>query len=70
MKFLLILHLCSVVTQTCPNMMHPQKVYNSWAECSKAGYDLVQSTFDKLDKNVVNKQKLALKFECKEISSI
>ncbi len=50
-------------------MMYPKKVYNSWSECSKAGYDLVQSTFDKLDKNVVNQQKLALRFECKELST-
>jgi len=69
MKFLLILHLCSVVTQTCPNMMYPQKMYNTWSECANAGYEKAQITFSKLDKNVVNQQKLAIKFECKEISS-
>ena len=50
-------------------MMYPQKVYNTWSECANAGYEIAQITFDKLDKNVVNKQKLAIKFECKEISS-
>jgi len=69
MKFLLILHLCSAVTQTCPNMMYPQKVYDSWSECANAGYATAQITFSKLNKNVVNKQKLAIKFECKEIST-
>ena len=38
MKFLLVLHLCSFVTQTCPNMMHPKGVYNSWYECAVEGY--------------------------------
>ena len=55
MKFLLVLHLCSMVTQTCPNMMYPQKVYESWSECIDVGYKISQLTFDKLDKNVVNK---------------
>ncbi len=69
MKFLLVLHLCSMITQTCPNMMYPQKVYESWSECIDVGYKISQLTFNKLDKNVVNKQKLAIKFECKEIST-
>ena len=50
-------------------MMYPQKVYESWSECIDAGYKISQLTFNKLDKNVVNKQKLAIKFECKEIST-
>jgi hypothetical protein len=49
--------------------MYPQKVYDSWAECANAGYATAQITFSKLDKNIVNKQKLAIKFECKEIST-
>lgn len=69
MKFLLVLHFCSMITGTCPNMMHPQKVYNTWSECAIAGYEVSLLTFNKLDKNVVNQQKLAIKFECKEITS-
>lgn len=69
MKFLLVLHLCSVVTATCPNMMHPKKIYNSWDECAIAGYELSLATFTKLNKNEVNQHKLAIKFECKEMAS-
>jgi len=69
MKFLLILHLCSVVAQTCPDMMYPRQIYNTWSDCANAGYELAQETFDKLDKNLVNQRKLAIKFECREISS-
>ncbi len=50
-------------------MMYPQKVYDTWSECANTGYEMAQITFSKLDKNIVNKQKLAIKFECKEISS-
>ena len=50
-------------------MMYPQKVYDSWSECANAGYAMAQITFSKLNINVVNKQKLAIKFECKEIST-
>ena len=69
MKFLLVLHLCSVVTATCPNQMFPQKIYNSWDECAIAGYELSLAAFTKLNKNEVNQHKLAIKFECKEMAA-
>ena len=67
MKFLLVLHLCSALTGTCPNMMHPQGTYDTWFECANEGYKVSGKIYKELDINVANKQKLAIKFECKEL---
>jgi len=69
MKFILIIHFCSMLTQTCPNMMNPQTTFDTWYECAIAGYEIAGKTFRNINKNVTNKQKLAIKFECKELQS-
>jgi hypothetical protein len=69
MKYLLILHLCSIVTQTCPNMMYPKQIYNSWVDCATAGYQIAGETFKKVNKDIAEIKKLAIKFECKQVSS-
>lgn len=67
MKFLLVLHLCSFITQTCPNMMYPQGTYDTWSDCAAAGYVLSGKYFSEFDENLVNKEKIAIKFECKDL---
>jgi len=67
MKFLLVIHLCSFLTQTCPNMMHPRETFDTWSDCAIAGYETSAEIFSGIDKNVANKQKLAIRFECKEL---
>ena len=67
MKYLLVLHLCSFLTQTCPGMVHPQGKYDSWKECAIAGYKISGDTMATIPKDKINKGKLAIKFECIEI---
>jgi len=69
MKFILILHLCSLLNQTCPGAMYPREVYPSHFDCAVAGYTQAKELIEKMPKNVVNQQKLAIKFECKELQS-
>ena len=68
MKYLLILHMCSFLTQTCPGMIHPQGTYDSWKECAIAGYKIAGDTIAKMPKKEINQHKLAIKFECLEIT--
>jgi len=67
MKYLLVLHLCSFLTQTCPGMVYPQGKYDSWKECAIAGYTISGDTMATMPKDQINKGKLAIKFECIEI---
>ena len=54
MKFLLVIHLCSFLTQTCPNMMHPRETFDTWSDCAMAGYQTYAEIFSGIDKNVAN----------------
>ena len=67
MKFLLILHICSFVSQTCPGMLQPAGVYNSWHECAMDGYKKGGEYIANAPKEQVNRHKIAVKFECKPI---
>ena len=67
MKYLLILHMCSFLTQTCPGMIHPQGMYDSWKDCANAGYELAGKMMKKMPENEINQHKLAIKFECMEV---
>ncbi len=67
MKYLLILHMCSFLTQTCPGMMYPNGLHDTWLQCSQEGYKKAAELINSLDPDVVNANKIAIKFECKEI---
>ena len=54
----------------CPGSSYMPYEFNSHLECTLAGYQLSYKTLEDLDKNTVNKQKLAIKFECKQVPSI
>ena len=69
MKFILILHVCSLLNQACPGSMYPREIYPSHYDCAIAGYTQARELFEKLPKDVVNQQKLAIKFECRELQS-
>jgi len=69
MKFILILHVCSLLNQACPGSMYPREVYPSHYDCAIAGYEAAKKALLTMPKDVINQQKLAIKFECKEIQS-
>ena len=45
-------------------------MYNSWYECSRAAHKESLKMISKLGYRVVNKDKIAMKYRCKEASSI
>tara|TARA_R100001163_G_C4905454_1_gene92120 strand:+ start:323 stop:556 length:234 start_codon:yes stop_codon:yes gene_type:complete len=75
MKYILILYMCSTMTNLCPNSSISGYQFDSHYDCVDAGYAIAQSTYRNLnkleewDKNYINENKIVIKFECKEISS-
>ena len=74
MKYILILYMCSTMTNLCPNSSISGYQFDSHYDCVDAGYAIAQSTYRNLnaleewDKDYINKNKIVIKFECKEIS--
>ena len=75
MKFILILHLCSVVTGKCMESSIPGLTYTSHYDCALGGYKMAYKTFQVLKDDDyygldrINDEKIAIKFECKEIDT-
>ncbi len=76
MKFVLLLHVCSFLNTATPICTATHVVpleFNSHYDCVNAGYSIAQKTFRDLkkledwDKPDFEKQKIVVRFECKEI---
>ena len=65
-KFVLILHLCSGITGVCFDNQYIGELPDHYT-CVKAGYIQAYKSFETLDKEEINEQKLAIRFECKEL---
>lgn len=76
MKYLLILYMCSLNTSQCPSNLVSGFSFNSHYDCINAGYAVAQKTFRNLqeyeewDIEYINKNKIVIKFECKEIGDV
>ena len=76
MKYILILYMCSMNTGQCPSNSISGYQFNTHYDCVNSGYALAQSTFRNLqeleewDQEYINKNKIVIKFECKQINSI
>ena len=67
MKFILIIWVCSFLGgQTCMASIQSPIIYNSWYECSRAAHQESLKLMSKLGYTVVNKDKIGLKYRCKE----
>ncbi len=67
MKFVLVLHICSFITLQCPGSAIMGLEFDNWSDCAKAGYYYGARHMDKLDENQINKEKLAIRFECRQV---
>ena len=76
MKYLLILYLCSMNTNQCTSTSVSGYTFTSHYDCVNAGYAVAQKTFRYLkelpewDKPDFEKNKIVVKFECKELETI
>ena len=64
MKFILVLHLCSMLTAECFESVHVGLSFNDHRACAIAGYDISGKSLEALNPERVNKEELAVKFEC------
>ena len=71
MKFILTIWVCSFLGgQKCMAPIQSPVIYNSWYECSRAAHQESLKIIYKLGYRVVNKDQIAMKYRCKEASSI
>jgi hypothetical protein len=66
-KFVLILHLCSLITGTCPSNQTFSYEFNDHYTCIKAGYQQSFISLNSLDPEEINNSKMVVRFECKEL---
>ena len=74
MKYILVLYMCSTMTNLCPNSSISGYQFESHYDCVNAGYAIAQKTFRNLkeledwDIPDFEKEKIVVKFECKEVN--
>jgi len=65
--------MCSLTTGQCPSNSISGYQFNNHYDCVTGGYAIAQSTFKNLekleewDKQYINRNKIVIKFECREI---
>ena len=67
MKFILVLHLCSLLNQTCYESLNVNMEFNDHRSCAIAGYEISVESLKQLNPDRVNQEELAVKFECRKV---
>ena len=66
-KFTLMIWVCSFLGgQTCLPPIQSPTLYDSWYECSRAAHTKSLKIMSNLGYKVVNRDKIAMKYRCKE----
>ena len=73
-KFIIVLHLCSMITGQCPSSNFSIKTgFETHYDCALNGYAVAQQTYmelkklENVDADHIEKNRLVIKFECREI---
>ena len=66
MKFVLIMQLCSALSGTCQEAYKPAIQFGTFYDCGISGYSIASSTIKKMDRELVEKDKLYVRFGCIE----
>ena len=70
-KFILMIWVCSFLGgQTCLPPIEAPTIYNSWYECSRSAHQESVKIMSNLGYKVVNKDKIAMKYRCKEAGMV
>ncbi len=64
MKFILLLKVCSALLMTCNPPLQYELLFNSWMECSNAGYLNGVKITNELGSQIVNDKKILVQFYC------
>jgi hypothetical protein len=69
MKFLLVIQICSAITQQCTQSVEIDR-YKDHYDCATAGFINAIGTIREIGVEEVNKNKLLVNFSCREQESI
>ena len=69
MKYILIMQICSAIYQQCSDPMPNNIPYNSYYDCSTAGYLNALTINQSLGIAEVNESKILINFKCEELTS-
>ena len=75
MKYILVLYMCSMLSNNCPTSTISGYQFNTHYDCVNAGYAVAQSTFRNLkeleewDREYLEQSKIVVKFECREVGT-
>jgi hypothetical protein len=69
MKFILVLHLCSMLAGQCYESVHVNMEFKDHRSCALAGYEISGKSLEQLNPDRVNQEQLAVKFECRKIQN-
>ena len=68
MKFLLIIQVCSALHMSCMDSMEAGQ-YSTHFDCATVGYLNAMSLTREVGQEVVDRDRVTIKFECKPVSS-
>jgi hypothetical protein len=66
MKFILVMQLCSALSNTCEKPYTPNINFGTFYDCGISGYSIAGSTIKTMNQELVNKDKLYVRFGCIE----
>ena len=69
MKFVLVLQICSVITQQCTEPVQIGR-YKDHFDCATAGFINAMGAIREIGSEEVNKNKLLVNFSCKEQENV
>ena len=69
MKFLLIMQVCSAIHMSCMERM-PVNEYPTHFDCATAGYLNAVGLNKEVGQEVVSRDRITIKFECRAVGSI
>jgi len=73
MKYILVLYMCSMVSNDCPSNYIPGYTFTSHTDCVQMGYRVAYNAFrsleetEEFDKEYVENNKIVVKFECRAV---
>ena len=69
MKFLLIMQVCSAMHMACMNEK-PAGEYKTHFDCATAGYLNAMGLTREIGEEIVNRDRITVKFECKPFNAV
>ena len=66
MKYILIMQLCSALSGTCEKPYTPSITFDTFYYCGISGYSIAGSTIKEMKQELVNKNKMYVRFGCIE----